>query len=260
MTDTRFHARREDPAVKGDLFGAAGRVLAVDLARSAALLAMAVFHFVYDLELFGWLAPGTSTSGGWRLLALGTAGSFLFLAGLSLWLGHGAGIRWRSFGGRLIRVAGAAALITAITWLAMPGAFIFFGILHAIAAASLLGLAFLRVPVLGLLVFAALAFAAPYFARSELFDAWWLWWTGLQTVPVRSVDYVPLAPWFGPFLLGLALGRLGSRWGLWARLGAWRGGRMAQRLAWPGRYSLWVYLAHQPVLIALIWTATQMLR
>jgi len=260
MTATRFHAKHEKPGPQGDLFGAAGRVLAVDLARSAALLAMAVFHFVYDLELFGWLAPGTSTSGGWRLLALGTAGSFLFLAGLSLWLGHGAGIRWRSFGGRLIRVAGAAALITAVTWAAMSDAFIFFGILHAIAAASLLGLAFLRLPVSGLLALAVLAFAAPSFARAEMFDAWWLWWTGLQTVPVRSVDYVPLAPWFGPFLLGLALGRLGSRAGLWARLATWRGGRIAQRLAWPGRYSLWVYLAHQPVLIALVWAATQVLR
>jgi hypothetical protein len=37
---------------------------------AAALLAMAVFHFVYDLELFGWVAPGTSVTGGWRVLAL----------------------------------------------------------------------------------------------------------------------------------------------------------------------------------------------
>lgn len=240
--------------------GGSGRILAVDLARSGALLAMAVFHFVFDLELFGWVAPGTSVTGGWRVLALVTAGSFLFLAGLSLWLAHGAGLRWRSFLRRFFRVAAAAALITAVTFVAVGDAFIFFGILHAIAAASLLGLLFLRVPAAGLVVLAALAFAAPSFARSEVFDPWWFWWTGLQTVTLRSVDYVPLAPWFGPFLLGLALGRVGSRLGLWERLAAWQGGRLAERLALPGRYSLWVYLAHQPVLIALVWGATAVLR
>jgi uncharacterized membrane protein len=30
----------------------------VDLARAGALGMMAVFHFVYDLELFGWVRPG----------------------------------------------------------------------------------------------------------------------------------------------------------------------------------------------------------
>lgn len=237
-----------------------GRILAVDLARSAALLAMAVFHFVYDLELFGWVAPGTAVTGGWRLLALGTAGSFLFLAGLSLWLGHGAGIRWRGFARRFVKVAGAAGLITLATWFAMPDTFIFFGILHSIAAASLLGLLVLRVPAVGLLVLAVLAFAAPSIARAEVFDPWWFWWTGLQTVRVASVDYVPLAPWFGPFLLGMALGRVGSSFDLWSRLAQWRGGNLAERLALPGRYSLWVYLAHQPVLIAVIWAVTSVLR
>jgi uncharacterized membrane protein len=251
MTATGFHSTDTAPP---------GRILAVDLARTGALLAMAVFHFVYDLELFGWLAPGTSVTGGWRVLALLTAGSFLFLAGVSLWLGHGAGIRWRGFWRRFVKVAGAAAVISLATWVAMGDVFIFFGILHAIAAASLLGLLFLRVPVAGLLALSALTFAAPSFARAEVFDPWWMWWTGLQTVSVRSVDYVPLAPWFGPFLLGLALGRAGSRFGLWSRLAAWRGGAWAERLALPGRYSLWVYLAHQPVLIGLVWAATQLLR
>lgn len=257
MTATGFQPADTDAAAAGR---APGRILAVDLARSAALLAMAVFHFVYDLELFGWLAPGTAVSGGWRVLALMTAGSFLFLAGLSLWLGHGAGIRWRSFRRRFVMVAGAAAAITAVTYVALPDAFIFFGILHAIAAASLVGLIFLRLPAVVLVALAGLAFAAPSVARAGVFDPWWFWWTGLQTVSVRSVDYVPLAPWFGPFLLGMALGRAGSRFGLWTRLAAWRGGAWARRLAMPGRYSLWVYLGHQPVLIALVWAATQVLR
>jgi uncharacterized membrane protein len=243
-----------------DASTAPGRILAVDLARAGALGMMVVFHFVYDLELFGWVAPGTALTGGWRMLALATAGSFLFLAGVSLWLGHGAGVRWRGFWRRFVMVAGAAGVITVATWFALGEGFIFFGILHAIAGASLLGLLVLRVPVVGLVGLAVLAFLAPSFARAEVFDPWWFWWTGLQTVAVRSVDYVPLAPWFGPFLLGMALGRMGSFLGLWSRLAEWRGGAWAQRLGWVGRQSLWIYLAHQPVLIAAIWAVTQVLR
>jgi uncharacterized membrane protein len=237
-----------------------GRILALDLARGGALAAMAVFHFVFDLEMFGWVAQGTSTSGGWRVLALLTAGSFLFLAGVSLWLAHGTGRRWTGFGRRFLKIAAAAALISAVTWVAVPEAPIFFGILHSIAAASLVGMALLNLPALALLGLAALAFWAPYGLKAEVFDPWWLWWTGLQTVPVRSVDYVPLAPWLGPFLLGLAAGRLGSAAGLWTRLARWRGGPLAERLSWPGRHSLMVYLLHQPVLIALVAGATFLLR
>jgi uncharacterized membrane protein len=257
-------ADRGGETPRGDARGGQGHVLlaripAVDIARSAALLAMGVYHFVYDLELFALVPPGTATSGGWRLLALGTAGSFLFLAGVSLWLAHGACRRWRGFGRRFLRIAAAAALITGATWLALPQGFVFFGILHAIAAASLVGMAVLRLPVWALAGLAGLAFLAPGYLRAEIFDPWWLWWTGLQTVPVRAVDYVPLAPWLGPFLLGLAAGRLGTATGVWAWLARWQGGAVAGWLAWPGRHSLGVYLLHQPVLIAGIWLAVQML-
>lgn len=233
------------------------RIPAIDIARSAALLGMAVFHFTWDLELFGYVSPGTTITGGWAIFARVVAGSFLFLAGLSLVLAHGQGIRWRGFLRRLAMVAGAALAITAATFFAMREAFIFFGILHSIAAASLLGLLFLRAPVWLTLAAAALIFFLPDLARSPAFDPRWLAWTGLAETPPRSFDLVPVAPWFAATLVGIAAGRAGEMAGLWDRLRGGEPGPLLRVAAWPGRHSLAVYLLHQPILIGLVWLYTR---
>jgi hypothetical protein len=46
-----------------------GRIVALDLARTAALLGMAVFHFTWDLEFFGYIPRGTTLEGGWAVFA-----------------------------------------------------------------------------------------------------------------------------------------------------------------------------------------------
>jgi len=233
------------------------RLPALDIARTAALCAMALYHFVYDLELFRLIPPGTALSGGWRVLALCTAGSFLTLAGVSLWLAHGGGIRWGKFWRRFAMIAGAALLVSAATFFAMPDAFIYFGILHAIALCSLLGLACLRLPVAVLLAVAAFCFWAPFALRSVWFDMPALYWVGLSTAPRLAADFVPLLPWFGPFLVGLALAKLASWASAWSALEGVET-RATRILAWPGRHSLAIYLLHQPVLIGLIWLGLYM--
>jgi uncharacterized membrane protein len=233
------------------------RIVAVDLARSLALLGMAVFHFTWDLEFFGYIPPGTTLQGGWAAFARLVAASFLFLVGVSLVLSHGNGIRWRSFLRRLAMVAAAALAITAATLYAQPQAFIFFGILHSIAVASLLGLAFLRAPVWLILAAAALVWFLPDLARAPAFDPRWLAWTGLAETPPRSFDLVPVTPWFAATLTGIAAARLAQSAGLWDRLRATTPGPLLRAAAWPGRYSLAVYLLHQPVLIGLLWLYTR---
>ncbi|WP_235897482.1 heparan-alpha-glucosaminide N-acetyltransferase [Neoaquamicrobium microcysteis] len=229
------------------------RLEAIDFARGAALVAMAIYHFAWDLEFFGYAPPGMTAEGGWKLFARGIASSFLFLVGVSLYLAHANGIRWASFRRRFIMVAGAAAAISLITWFAVPGAFIFFGILHQIALASLLGLAFLRWPAWATVLAALAVIAAPHFLRSTLFDHPAFWWLGLSSVNPRSNDYVPLFPWFAAVLLGIAAAGLATRAGLFARLRALALPRWTRPVQTAGRHSLLVYLVHQPVLIGLIW-------
>jgi uncharacterized membrane protein len=235
------------------------RLEAIDLARGLALIAMAIYHFAWDLEFFGYAPPGMTAQGGWKLFARCIASSFLFLVGVSLYLGHARGIRWASFARRMAMVAGAAAMISLATWFALPGGFIFFGILHQIALASLLGLAFLRLPT-ALTVIAAIAvILAPNYLRSTAFDHPALWWVGLSSVNPRSNDYVPLFPWFGAVLLGIAAARVASSTGLLERLRDWRMPRSSEILQRAGRHSLAFYLIHQPVLIGCIWIFSQLM-
>ena len=232
------------------------RIPLIDQLRALALIAMAIYHFTWDLGFFGYIEPDTATTGGWKIFARMIAGSFLFLAGFSLVLGHSNGFRTRPFLIRLGKIGLAAAAITVATWFAFPETFIFFGILHAIAAASLIGLLFLRLPLVVTLLAAAAAVAAPFYLRAPLFDHPALWWVGLSVDIPRSNDYVPLLPWLAPVLFGIALGKLFVSSPLPERLAGFGG----QTKVWwknlleaAGRHSLAIYLIHQPLLMALVY-------
>ncbi|MBS9720565.1 DUF1624 domain-containing protein [Tianweitania sp. BSSL-BM11] len=236
---------------------ASSRIRAIDVARGIALVAMAIYHFTWDLEFFGYVEPGLTAFGGWKIFARCIASSFLFLVGVSLVLAHARGVRWRPFLIRLGQVALAAAAISLVTWFAVPGGFIFFGILHQIALASLLGVLFLRFPAWMLAGIAALMIAGPFFLRSALFDTPWLWWVGLSTVNPHSNDYVPLFPWFGAVLLGMAAAKTAQHFGIFDRMRSWTPARPLRVLEAGGRHSLAFYLIHQPLLISLVWLAAQ---
>jgi uncharacterized membrane protein len=228
------------------------RIQVVDAARTTALAAMVVFHFVFDLELFGHLPAGTSMHGLWWWWARATASGFLLLVGISLWLAHGRGIRWHAFWRRWMMVAGAAALVSVATRIGLGDPWVRFGILHMIAAGSLLALPFLRLPWWVSAVAAAAVALAPGVLRNEALNGGWLLWLGLGTSRPSMMDYLPVLPWLAPILAGVALARLLP----WERLDA--DTPLLRRLAWPGRHSLAIYLLHQPALIGLVWVGTRL--
>jgi len=233
------------------------RIELVDCARGFALAAMAVYHFTWDLDFFGYIDPGTSVTGGWRIFARCIAISFLFIVGFSLYLANGHGFRRKSYLRRLALIVAAALAITMVTMLATPEFFIFFGILHHIALASVLGLAFLRLPWLVIIASGVVAIALPYFIQGGVFDHEALWWLGFSTNVRPSSDYVPLFPLFGVVLFGIASAKLAERSGLTARMAALEWPDRMPVLGWIGKHSLAFYLLHQPVLISLVWLFAQ---
>ncbi|MBD8890692.1 heparan-alpha-glucosaminide N-acetyltransferase [Roseibium litorale] len=240
------------------------RIGALDAARGAALVAMVVYHLSWDLSWFGHVDWAVSTDPDWKAFAASIAGSFLFLSGIGLALAHRNGIRWRAFWIREGKVALAACTVSIATWFAFGDSFVRFGILHAIAASSLIALPFLRAPAFLSIAAAALIGTAPLWASSHAFDGQLLLWTGLGQPDYGSVDYVPIAPWTGLVLLGLGLTRLALRlkpalFNVRApdETGAQQSpGRVLGALATFGRYSLPVYLIHQPLLYGLVWSFT----
>jgi len=252
----RASARLDAPAAAGRL----ARLPWIDVARGAALVAMAVYHFSWDLAFFGFTDARVDSSLGWIIFARSIAGSFLALVGVSLVLAHRSGIRAKPFAKRLAMVAVAAAAITAVTYFMFPDAYIFFGILHQIALASLLGLLFLRLPV-WLLAAAALFFLfGAEFLAGPAFNDRYLQFLGLMTYWPVSNDFVPVFPWFGVVLAGMAIGRLivASR-AACAVLGRPIRDPVSQALAFGGRHSLAFYLIHQPVLFGCVYAAAWMI-
>lgn len=239
-----------------------GRIAVVDYARGVALLGMALYHFTYDLALFGALPPNTATQGVWRELARLVAGSFLFLAGVSLVLAHGDGLRAWPFLRRLAVVSLAAGAVSGVTWLMAPEFFVYFGILHSIALSSVIGSVFLRLPAGLTIAAAAFVFSVPWLADA---NGWYLErpvWLGLAQSPRPAMDFEPVFPWTGVFLAGIGSARLATRYGLWTQLQAWRvsGRRLHLALAWPGQHSLMIYLLHQPVLFGAVYVWANYLR
>jgi uncharacterized membrane protein len=228
------------------------RLMSVDAVRGAAIGGVVVFHLVWDLEFAGFIS-GVAFHPVWLLFGRVLAGTFMFLVGFSLVLAHGSNFRFAAFARRLGIITVAAIAVTIATFLAFPDSFVFFGILHSIAVATLIGTAFLYLPVSASLLAGATIMALPWFVASSSFDTRWMAWIGFFANAPASNDLVPVFPWAGLTLLGVASGRFhySSRIRTASEIPRVRN-LFSQWLAWMGRHSLPIYLAHQPALLAVI--------
>ena len=214
----------------------------LDLWRALAVLAMLVFHTLWDLEHFGVLAPGTMETplaDGIRYLG---GGSFILISGLLVMRARDP-LRRGFF---LFCIGLAVAVVTAL--LGVP---VRFGILQLLGICMML-CHLLRAPLtrrqgLGSAAVCALFFAGAWLLTARVTVSWpYLYPLGLRRADFRSSDYWPLLPWALLYLLGTQLSPALLRGGAGER-------RMPAALTFLGRHSLAIYLAHQPVIYGILW-------
>ncbi len=223
----------------------------LDALRGLAIVWMAIFHFAFDLNHFGLLAvrQNFQVDGVWLHQRTAIVTMFVFCAGLGQAAAWQAGLGWRRFWRRWAVVALCALGVSVGSALMFPHSWISFGVLHGLAVMLLVArcAAPLRA---GLWPLGALCLLAPLAIQHPWFDQGWLNWTGLVTRKPITEDYVPVLPWLGVMLWGLAAGQ----W-LLAQRAPWIAGALPpamQPLATLGRWSLSFYMLHQPVLIGAI--------
>ena len=235
-----------------------GRLALLDLARGVAIAAMVVYHTAFDLSSNRLIPVDVVDSLPWTVFARLIAGSFLTIVGISLVLATRHGFdRW-GYLKRLAFVAAGAAAVSAATYWFDASTFVYFGILHEIAVASILALPFLLAPSWLVAAAAIAVIAAPHVLTSPALDGPLFWVLGLAAEPRATVDYVPVLPWFGIVLAGIVVGRLLVRYGghLWAIRPS---GALARFTATAGRWSLVIYLLHQPLIVGIVSLAADVL-
>jgi len=229
------------------------RLAIIDALRGFAVAQMVVYHFIYDLNLFGWVKLRMLQDQPWTGWRTAIVTQFLLLVGMSLVLRTSYKPAWSDFWKRWLQIAGAAALVSAGSWLVFGPRFIWFGILHFIAVALILVRALVPLGVWNLaLGTGALALGLLYADAAfnpALFNA-----IGFVTQKPYSEDYVPLFPWVGVVLIGTGMGAL------WARRGfslatpiAALNNSPPRALVLLGTWALTVYLVHQPILMGALW-------
>jgi uncharacterized membrane protein len=223
----------------------------LDALRGVAIVWMAVFHFCFDLNHFGFFEPRHRFTVDlfWTTQRTMIVSLFLFCAGLAQAVALQQGQSWPRFWRRWAQIAGCAVLVSAGSVWMFPRSWIFFGVLHGIAVMLVVVrcMAPLRQ---GLWLVGAVAIVLPLLWRHELFNAPWLSWIGLVSRKPVTEDYVPVLPWLGVMAWGLAAGQ----WLLAHARATLEGAvpRPARGLALLGRWSLSFYMLHQPVLIGLL--------
>lgn len=232
----------------------------LDTLRGLALIFMMLFHLFFDLTyLFGVRLPFfvSPFKDVWQLT---NCALFIILSGFCVSLGKKQ-LR------RALTVFLAGAAVTLTTFIFMPESTVLFGVLTMLGSAMLLMIPlhkiFTRIPMLlGLFIFLFLfiltytmqdgylslfgyrLLALPDFLYVNYLTAY----LGFPPPLFASGDYFPLFPWIFLFFVGFFLYRIVEKHGLFHYLR----GKDIPVLNFCGRHSLWLYIAHQPIIFGVL--------
>lgn len=219
----------------------------IDALRGLAIAMMFSFHISFDLNHFGFITTDFYHNPFWLNYRILIVSTFLTIMGMSLYIAHHNGLRRNRYLNRLGWLIACSILISIGTYYIFGQRFIYFGIIHFIAIASILALPFIRLYWTNLILGAAIIIISNYVSFYAM-DPRYLNWIGLMHGKPFTEDYAPIFPWFGVVLIGIFVARLVyteqrirlfSQWH--SRLAVFR------LLRFAGRHSLLIYMLHQPI-------------
>ena len=226
------------------------RVWELDAFRGLFIIGMVIVHTIYDLtELFdaGFTPPGLY----FFVKQYGSA-LFIALSGICATFGSHSVKR----GLTVIGFGALVSLVMAVLTHFYPDSFgnIYFGILQFLGCCMLLYPLFRKLPVWALSLLAVLSAAAGYFIKD--IDAGFfppLVVLGFSLKNFYPADHFPIFPNIAWFFLGIVLGKTlykEKRSRLPQKIGETK---PVKFLMLCGRYSLWIYVLHQPVVYGVLW-------
>lgn len=239
--------------------GAPKRFWEIDTLRGVAIVMMIIFHALATTAFFG--SFGLSTyKGFWLYFARATAITFIFLVGISMNISftnakkklNPAALAFKYIK-RGLQIFGLGMIITLATLVFLREGFVIFGILHFIGLSVILAYPFLRLKYINLAA-GILAIALGLYLKGFTFGFRWLLWFGFIPKGLYTVDYFPILPWFGIILIGLFVSKIAYRESN-RKFSIPDIGNFTpiRALSFLGRHSLFIYMVHVPLLMALLY-------
>lgn len=220
----------------------------IDFLRGVAILMMVTFHFLWDLNYFGYSNINLSSGLG-RIFQVSTASLFLFLAGVSTYLSSER--KKSSFGiylKRGMKIFSFGFFITIVTYILYPSEYIIFGILHLIGVSIIFSYFFIKFRYLNLF-FGFIFILIGFILNNYLFNFSFLLPLGFVPYSYGALDYYPIFPWFGVVLFGIFFSKIFYKNN--ERLFAFNFSNnlmIFKIIENMGKKSLLIYLVHQPML------------
>jgi uncharacterized membrane protein len=232
----------------------------IDTLRGIAILMMITYHFIFDLNFFGFTSTDLNSLP--VLLYIYPVGTlFLLLVGISLTLSYSRvkhtltknQLRIKFFK-RGSSIFGLGLLITLATWVYPHNGFIVFGVLHCIGLSILLAYPFIQSRFPAFLVGLLCISIGVVLRITVTVDFPWLLWLGFIPTQFYTLDYFPLLPWFGVVLIGIFLGNsLYQNNTRSFRLEDHSRFIINRLFCFLGRNSLIIYLLHQLIIVGILY-------
>jgi len=229
------------------MIGSIMRYTWLDSWRGFAIILMIIFHTCYDINYVKWLDLDFYHNDVWLIFRIIIVSLFSYTMGISLFFTHCKKIQIKHIKKRLLILGGSALLISIVTYIVFGDRFIFFGILHFMALASVVGVFFLRFGYWNIALGGMVIIIGSFFQHTA-FNTPFLQWLGMMTYKPATEDYTAFFPWFGVVLLGIYTGQYIYKNGdkLSDKVEKYT---LIQRL---GQHSLLIYLVHQPIIFGSI--------